>query len=390
VPIDGAPVLGNADAPVTIVAFNDFECPFCLRGRRTLDALRARYGDRIRIVFRHLPLPIHDHARDAAMAAAFAYAERGDAGFWAMHDVLFENQDALEREDLAGYARQIGLDPARLTRALDEESTADVVERDLRLGHRFGASGTPTFFINGRVLIGAQRQRAFEAIIDEQLTRAAEEARRGAPAARMYETLTASGQEAAVWREHHEPDPNHVRIAVPDDSPRRGAADARVVVQVWSDFQCPYCSDEAAILIRLSDAHPEIALVYRHLPLRMHRHAMPAALAAVEVHRQRGNDAFWTFHNRLFAHQDSLSPSDLVEHARAVGADPEGVRRAIVGETHRGRIEEDMAAILETELRVGTPAILVGERMMVGAVPYDELERAVQAAATIDTHPDGT
>jgi protein-disulfide isomerase len=139
--------LGPPDAPVTLVEYGDFECPYCGRAHPIVKSIQHRMGDALQFVYRHFPLTqIHPHAELAAEAAEAAGA-RGR--FWPMHDILFENQDALEFEDLLSYAAQVGIDPAWTASALAAHTFADRVRGDFVSGVRSGVNGTPTFFING-------------------------------------------------------------------------------------------------------------------------------------------------------------------------------------------------------------------------------------------------
>jgi protein-disulfide isomerase len=140
---------GPAEAPVTLVEYGDFECPFCGRAYPAVERLLERYPDQLRFVFRHFPRPEHPHARHAAEAAAAA-AEQGEAAFWRMFHTLFQHQDALDDASLARYAAQNGLDVERFTRDMASHAIAERVQRDLQGGVHSGAHGTPTFFINGR------------------------------------------------------------------------------------------------------------------------------------------------------------------------------------------------------------------------------------------------
>ena len=149
-PVDPATdhVRGPVDAPLTLVEYGDFECPFCARSTGVADELRQRYGDDLRYVFRHLPLvDVHPHAELAARAAVAADAQ---GRFWELHDLLFVHQDQLEYEDLAGYAADIGLDVEEFLRDLDTEETAARVREDVASAEASGARGTPTFFIGDR------------------------------------------------------------------------------------------------------------------------------------------------------------------------------------------------------------------------------------------------
>lgn len=138
-------VRGPIDAPLTLVEYGDFECPFCARATGVANELRERFGDELRYVFRHLPLvDVHPHAELAARAAVAAAAQ---GRFWEMHDLLFARQGELEYEDLAGYAAHLGLDVERFLRDLEDEATAARVRADVASAEASGARGTPTFFI---------------------------------------------------------------------------------------------------------------------------------------------------------------------------------------------------------------------------------------------------
>lgn len=146
-PVDPARdhILGPADAPLTVVEYLDYECPFCARATGVIHELRERFGDDLRYVVRHLPLPdVHPHAEQAAVAAEAA-AEQGR--FWPMHDLLFTRQDELEMEDLIGYAAELGLDVEQFVRDLQREDLADRVREDVASAEASGARGTPTFFV---------------------------------------------------------------------------------------------------------------------------------------------------------------------------------------------------------------------------------------------------
>jgi protein-disulfide isomerase len=165
-----APVRGSAKAPVTILEFSDFQCPFCVRARPTVARVRESYGDKVRWVFRHFPLSFHPYAEKAGEAAACA----GDQGrFWEMHDALWAHNTRLELADLKGYASAMGLDAAAFGQCLDSGRHAGLVGRDTEAGASYGVSGTPAFFVNGRPLVGAQPFEAFQQVIDDELQRAA-------------------------------------------------------------------------------------------------------------------------------------------------------------------------------------------------------------------------
>ena len=142
---------GPADAPVTLVEYGDYECPHCGRAYRVLQQVLRQLGDQVRFVFRNFPLSeIHPHAQAAAEAAESVAARGGEDAFWAMHDLIYENQDALQADDLIEYAAAADVDPEDVADDLAHGAMSDRVRRDFRSGVRSGVNGTPTFFVNGR------------------------------------------------------------------------------------------------------------------------------------------------------------------------------------------------------------------------------------------------
>jgi len=164
--LGASPSRGASNAPVTVVVFSDFQCPFCSRAEATVRDLEAAYPGKIRFVFKNQPLPFHQHARLAAKAA-LAASEQGK--FWEYHDALFTHQNALDRAALEGYAEDLGLDLRRFRAALDDARLDTAIEADITEAHRLDAKGTPTFFINGRSVKGAQPLAVFRAKVDQAL-----------------------------------------------------------------------------------------------------------------------------------------------------------------------------------------------------------------------------
>ena len=164
--VGDAPTRGESNAKVTIVEWSDFQCPFCNRVEPTLKQIEQEYGDSVRIVFKHLPLEIHPDSR-AAHAAAEAAHRQGK--FWAMHDRIFMNQRDLRPETLAGYAKEIGLDLGRYQKDVVSADVKNAIDKDLEQAQKLGVTGTPSFFINGRNLSGAQPYPNFKQMIDQAL-----------------------------------------------------------------------------------------------------------------------------------------------------------------------------------------------------------------------------
>ena len=164
------PIRGNTRAPVTLVVFSDFQCPFCSRAEGTLAEVRKVYADKVRIAWKHQPLSIHPNAVPAALAAE---AAREQGKFWEMHDKMFANQAALSPEAYDRWAAELGLDLDRFRRSQKEQRLAQRVADDSSLGSRIGAGGTPTFFINGERVVGAVSFEQLKVVIDRQLSRSA-------------------------------------------------------------------------------------------------------------------------------------------------------------------------------------------------------------------------
>jgi len=161
-----SPSKGPANAPIELIEFSDFQCPFCYRAHPTVDQILKTYGDRVRFVYRHYPLPNHPNARPAAEAAACA-AEQGK--FWPYHDKLFASQSRLSDADLKQDAAELGLDTAKFNACVDTHKFSALVESDQRAGEEAGVNGTPAFFVNGRLISGAQPFDVFKKVIDDEL-----------------------------------------------------------------------------------------------------------------------------------------------------------------------------------------------------------------------------
>ena len=165
------PSRGPATAPVTIVMFTDFQCPYCARVRTTLDQVQERYGDKVRLVVRHFPLAqIHPQAQKAAEASLCA----NDQGkFWPLYDAMFTNPKALAVDALKAKATELGLDAAAFATCLDGGKHAGAVQADMKDGMAAGVTGTPAMFVNGRFISGSVPLDQVTAVIDDELRRAA-------------------------------------------------------------------------------------------------------------------------------------------------------------------------------------------------------------------------
>jgi len=167
--LDNAPSRGPAEAPVTLVAFSDFQCPYCARLGPIVGDLQKRYGTSVRFVFRNFPLPFHQNAAKAAEAGVCAH-EQGK--FWEMHDKMFANQGALQVADLKRYATELGLNAETFSQCLDSARYAAKWRADIQEGSTYGVGGTPTLFVNGRLLSAGANPEALTQAIDQELASA--------------------------------------------------------------------------------------------------------------------------------------------------------------------------------------------------------------------------
>lgn len=365
---------GPATALVTIVEWSDFQCPFCKRVEDTLAQVKQSYGDDVRIVWKDNPLPFHPRALPAALLARQVFNRRGNQAFWAIKHELFESNPKLEVEDLRRIAGQHGLTWNESAALADGKATRRI-EQNVELADDLEARGTPHFFINGVRLSGAQPLEKFKELIDAELAKARALVETGVSRAKIYETLQKEARGPRV--------PERKEIPIPASSPFRGPAKAKVVVQEFSDFECPFCKRVQPTLLELEKAFPgQIQIVWRHLPLPFHKDARAAAEAAEEVRVQLGNRAFWAFHDKLFANQGTeagLSRENLLEMARSVGADVDKVSAALVAGTHRARVQADADAAAAAGISA-TPTFVINGYVLSGAQPLTAFKKAVRRA----------
>lgn len=169
IPTDGFPSIGPEGAEIVIVEFSDFECPFCKRWHdQTYRPLMEAYPGKIRLVYRNLPLPELNHTN--AVSAAEAAMCAGDQGsFWEFHDKLFSDEYGLGEEAYLKYATDLGLDVEAFNECITSRRHQEFVEKDRQFAKQLGVSGTPTFFINGLAIVGAQPLQVFQQVIDKEL-----------------------------------------------------------------------------------------------------------------------------------------------------------------------------------------------------------------------------
>jgi len=370
------PVKGPKDALVTMIIFSEFQCPFCKRVDDTLKQVMEAYPNDVRIVWKDNALPFHNRAKPAAMLGRVAYKQKGDKGFWQAHDALFASAPKLEDDDLKAISEKLGLGWDTVKQAIDTNKYMDKVDQSMDLAADFQARGTPHFFINGMRLSGAQPLDKFKAVIDERLAAAKALVAKGTPKARIYEEVVKDGKEP--------PPPERKQIPAPDaSSPFKGGAQAKVVIQVFSEFQCPFCKRVEPTLKDLEKEYGnKIKIVWRHLPLPFHKDAPLASAAAQEVFAQKGNAAFWAYHDKLFEAQGQpggIERPNLEKFAQEAGVDMAKFKAALDGDKHKAKIDGDMKIGNDAGIN-GTPAFVINGYYISGAQPAAAFKKVINKA----------
>ena len=352
---DGFPSRGPENAPITIVEFADFQCPYCYQLLDELYQVTEAYDDQILMVYRHFPLTnIHP---DALVSAEASMCAEEQGRFWEMHDAMFANQSALGLLSLEQTARRIGMDGAAFDECMESRKYQAEVEEDLRVGRELGITGTPVLFINGRFMSGVKDAEAIEAVVLDELER------------------------AGVDIEKRRLEPRRFDVAA-DGHPAKGPADATVTIVEFADFQCPFCQQLIGTLDRVMGTYgDDVRLVYRQFPIEtIHPFAQKAAEASLCAEDQ---GRFWEMHDAMVKDQLGLDVGALKAAARALGLDGRSFDRCLDSGTHAAEVAEDLAAGRAVGV-TGTPALFINGRYLEGIQRFetlaeiidDELERA--------------
>jgi protein-disulfide isomerase len=383
IPIDADDaVWGGSDAPISIVAFMDYQCPFTARSWKTLLELQRRYGADLRIVFKHNPLPFHPRAQPAAVAAQVVLALAGDQAFAEYSAQLFANQKALTPNSLEEWAGEAGLDRARFGRELRNPTYAQQVAHDIDLARTIGATGTPAFRINGITLSGAQPLEKFTAIIDEELPKARLALGNEGDSWSAYVARTLANHQAPPRRDTSSktpkaPDLTTWKLPV-GRSPVFGPRDALITIVLFSEFQCPFCKRVVPTLDQLMQKYPnDIRIVFKHNPLPFHQRAKPAANFSIYAFKKGGHKKFFEVMHLLFESQPKLEDADLEAIARQAGLSPTAALAAVKADRYAAIIDADQQLASDFEAR-GTPQMFINGRRIKGSQPLETFVDAVE------------
>jgi protein-disulfide isomerase len=357
VDLEGAFARGPADAPVTLVEFSDLQCPFCAKTLPAIEAVMRAFDGQVRWVFKHYPLSFH---ADAPLAHRAALAAGLQGRFWEMHDAIFADQRRIRRDDLVEHAQALGLDVARFETDLDSPVLQERVERDRLEGDRLGVSGTPTFFVNGRRVLGSQTPEALERVVAAELQAA------------LVPVPPKPGTRAPV-----DPEP-----AVPYDGPRprltKGADDSAPVRVIWySDLSSRLARDARALVAKILAAYPDtVQVVFKHRPLESRPEAWLAhegAAAAAVAGR------FWEWHDLVIGRQKAWTRADLVAYAGEIGLDRTAFESALDRRTYASLVREDLAEAGRLGV-LGTPVFFVNGQRVDGVQSFERLKEIIDLA----------
>lgn len=378
------PSWGNADALVTIVEVSDFQCPFCSRVNPTLDKVKETYGpEKVRIVWKHNPLPFHKEAGPAHEASQAVFALGGNEAFWKFHDLAFQNQKALTPANFEKWAAEAGVDVAKFNAELKKDKYKKKVQDDLASNKKFGATGTPAFRINGVTLSGAQPFPKFKETIDAELKKAEALLKKGTAknlvSLRMTEqnvkNQPAPDKKKAAERKE---DTTVWRVPVMKDDPVKGPKDALVTIVFWSDFECPFCARVNPTIAKIRDTYAkDVRLVWKDNALPFHKQAKPAATVARFAYEKGGDDLFWKAHDLLFENQKSLGPETYSKIATQLGLNPAEVKAAIDSNKYEDKISASMDLASDLQAR-GTPHFFVNGRRLAGAQPFEKFDELIK------------
>jgi protein-disulfide isomerase len=379
------PVRGAKDAPVTIIAFSDFQCPFCARGVEVLSAIEKAHGKDVRIVFKHLPLSFHARAEPAAR---LAWAAQQQGKFWEMHDLLFANQGRMENmsmETLAGeLGAQLKLDVARLQKDMASDEAKRKVQKDLTAAAAADASGTPTFFVNGRAVVGAQSPETFALVIKEEVAhvkklRAANKKLAGEA---VHEAAVKGNMERYQVAKDAEMKAEAARAAEVakllqiGSAPVMGDPKAPVLIYEFTDLQCPFCARGASTIDAVAKKYPgKVAIVSKQFPLDFHKEAEGAAVAALAAGRQ---GKYWEMRSLIFREQAKLKePEFLLSLANRLGLDMKRFEADMKDPALLKQVKDDMALGKKVGVQ-GTPSFFINGQFVVGAQPAEAFEGAIE------------
>jgi protein-disulfide isomerase len=380
VPIGDSPTLGPADALVTLVTFADFECPFAKILSGTSRALRKRYPDALRLVWKDLPLGIHVLSEPATTFARSAAAQKGPSSFWTVYDKMYTaprrkdpllpGQPAIDEPELLRMAPGLGLDPRRTATDLREHRFRAAIAADVALADELHVEGTPISFVNGRRVAGSQPEHVFAKIIEEEIARAEALVARGVPRRMVYDAMMKDARPGPGRKL------NHKSVTVPDGAPSFGGGPGALVIQEFGDHLNIFSKvTDRALRSFVEHQGGRVRLVWRDAPNPKNPESQRTAMVAASIFSQRGSDAFWKLHDLIATHASErghIEDDKLRRYMAQSGVEP-GTLMYLFSDSKTGvdhtPVPDDSA--------LEAPAIVVGDIVFNPMPPILTLERLV-------------
>ena len=366
---------GPEDAPVTVINFSDFQCPFSKRSVDYMESALKRYNGKIRYVFKHFPLSFHKMAKPASHAAV---AARNQGKFWEYYAKLYSDVKNVSEENLVAYAKELKLDMDKFNADRTSAETAAKVQEDITQGALFGVRGTPTLFINGERIVGANNSKMEEAIVRHI---AAGEQLKAKGIKDPYTEIVKDGKTKFIPPKREAPAVSQdvYKVEIPAHAPVWGTEDALVTIVLFDDFECPFCARLFATYEQLKkDYEGKIRIAFINLPLGFHKKAKEAAYLGAAAHKQ---GKFWEIYNFLFTKQKEWSHSEnfkewLESHKAELPADWGTLKKEMESRNIENLVAEDIKTASSLALR-GTPASFVNGRFVSGALPIDSFKKVI-------------
>jgi protein-disulfide isomerase len=364
------PIWGTRNAALTWILFGDLDCPHTRKAWRALEAVKATFGDDLRIVFRHRPLREHPNALEAARVLAGVARTHGASAFFDVLHRVLQGEASLTPERLTAELDAAGYGASKLS---DLSAAGEPqVRADLQLAGQFALKSTPFSFLNGQAIDGERTALELEQLLRDEQRSATWLAAAGVSPAMLYATRTSSNLIGVG-------NAGQSRSCVPiGKSPTRGAVDALVTLVEFSDFECQYCKRVEPSLEALLKRYPKsLRLVWKDYPLPQHKGAPLLANFAADAFRRGAARGFWAVHDGIFAAPDELDDGALGVLAGKAGLDGALLLISAHAGLHDAAIRADMK--LGQKLGVnGTPTFFANGRRIEGALPLDQFESLIQ------------
>ncbi len=349
---------GPEDAPATVVLFSSFGCSPCTPFAEARTKLKEKFGDKVRLVWKHKVVPAQHP--DAIAASTASLAAKNQGKFWEYHDKLFATQ-ALDPASLEQHAKDLALDLDKFKADMASPALRGQALTDALLANEVAAHSMPNVLVNGVRMAGDKSVDNMMTVVEAQLARAEAAIKGGADAKTYYDKAVSSGKTF--------PQMDPVKITVSDvNTPILGKKDAPITVTAFEDFECPFCAQIAPAIKAFHYANPDqVRILYKFTPLRdIHPKAQLACEAAAEAEAQ---GKFWEYKDALYQNQKALDRADLERYAEQLGLDMAAFKAALDTGKHKATIDAHLAEAGRAQVS-GTPSIYINGQKYQGPRGY--------------------